>query len=159
MNAIKEATKATLIKTFGPELTSKMVIYYDDLKTWMAFWVSSLLYRESVRRLQRYKDKHKGQRCFIIGNGPSLNKMDLTALKDEITFGLNRVYLLFDRVGFSTTYYVSVNKYVIEQCAEEIVKLRCPKILAWRSRFHVPLASDVMFIRSRRGPKFCEDIV
>ena len=34
-------------------------------------------------------------------------------LKDEFTFGLNRIYLLFNKMGFRTTYFVSVNKYVI----------------------------------------------
>ncbi len=37
---------------------------------------------------------HHGQRCFIIGNGPSLQRTDLTKLKDEFTFGMNRIYLV-----------------------------------------------------------------
>jgi len=45
------------------------------------------------RRLRKFKDTHKGQRCLIIGNGPSLNKIDLTDLKNEITIGCNRIYL------------------------------------------------------------------
>lgn len=36
------------------------------------------------------------QRCFIIGNGPSLSKMDLSLLKDEILFGVNRGYRALD---------------------------------------------------------------
>ena len=35
-------------------------------------------------------DFHKGERCFIIGNGPSLRETELTKLKGEFTFGLNR---------------------------------------------------------------------
>ena len=31
-------------------------------------------------RLGRFKDKHKGERCFIIGNGPSLNLMALVGI-------------------------------------------------------------------------------
>jgi len=67
---------------------------------------------ESNLRLAQYKDKHRGQRCVIIGNGPSLNKMDLSFLKNEITFGMNRIYLLFDKWDFTPTYYVSVNPLV-----------------------------------------------
>jgi hypothetical protein len=33
-----------------------------------------------------FKDKHKGQRCFVIGNGPSLKAQDLSPLANEITF-------------------------------------------------------------------------
>lgn len=36
-----------------------------------------------------FKDKHKGKRCFIIGNGPSLQKQDLSLLKREVTFVTN----------------------------------------------------------------------
>src|SRR6187551_16933 len=60
--------------------------------------------RESIRRLAALKDIHKGKRAFIIGNGPSLKQTDLSKLKNEITFGMNRVYLAFPDWGFSTTY-------------------------------------------------------
>jgi hypothetical protein len=51
--------------------------------------------RESIRRLQSLKNVHNGRRAFIIGNGPSLKQTDLSRLKNEFTFGLNRIYLLF----------------------------------------------------------------
>ncbi len=90
--------------------------------------------RESIRRLAGLKDIHKGQRAFIIGNGPSLKQTDLSKLKGEFTFGLNRIYLMFPELGFETTYLVSVNDLVIEQCATEIAALLMPKFLSWRSR-------------------------
>ncbi|MDF3057825.1 MAG: hypothetical protein K0R17_2040 [Rariglobus sp.] len=40
-------------------------------------------------RIHALKNKHAGRRCFIIGNGPSLNSQDLSKLKDEITFVSN----------------------------------------------------------------------
>lgn len=36
------------------------------------------------------KNSYCGKRCFIIGNGPSIKNMDLTHLKDEITFTVNQ---------------------------------------------------------------------
>lgn len=82
----------------------------------------------------KLRDCHKGQRCFIIGNGPSLRQTDLSLLKGEVTFGLNRIYLLFPDLGFKTTYLVSVNDLVLEQCAEEIKPLEMPKFITWRAR-------------------------
>jgi hypothetical protein len=32
----------------------------------------------------RYRDKHKGDRCIIIGNGPSLNRTNLDLLEGEV---------------------------------------------------------------------------
>lgn len=35
------------------------------------------------------KNKHQGERCFILGNGPSLKEMDLTKIQNEIIFAVN----------------------------------------------------------------------
>jgi len=91
-------------------------------------------WRENVRRVEGYRGKHTGERCFIVGNGPSLRRMDLGLLRDEITFGLNRVYLAFPDWGFSTTYLVSVNDLVLEQCANDMKALELPRFITWRAR-------------------------
>jgi hypothetical protein len=100
----------------------------------------------SQRQLQSYHDKHKGRRCFIIGNGPSLRQTDLSRLKNEFTFGLNRIYLLFPELGFTTTYLVSVNELVLEQCAAEIQALALPKFVTWRARRGFKAAPDLIFM-------------
>ncbi len=41
------------------------------------------------RRLRVLKNIHAGERCFIIGNGPSLKMHDLTKLSDEKKFATN----------------------------------------------------------------------
>ena len=94
----------------------------------------SARWRESQRSLAAYQNKHQGQRCFIIGNGPSLRLTDLSKLKGEFTFGLNRIYLLFPELGFSTTYLVSVNDLVLEQCALEMQAVTLPRFVTWRAR-------------------------
>ncbi len=75
---------------------------------------------DSNRRIIKYQNRYSGQRCFVIGNGPSLNKMDLSYLKNEITFGMNRVYLAFNEWKFQTSFLVSINDLVIEQSREEL---------------------------------------
>jgi hypothetical protein len=92
--------------------------------------------RESIRRLKKLKDIHKGKRAFIIGNGPSLRQTDLSKLRNEFTFGMNRIYLLFPELGFHTTFFVSINDLVIEQFKDEILAQPIPKFLAWRSHRH-----------------------
>jgi len=39
---------------------------------------------------------HRGQRCFLIGSGPSISKMDLTWLRREITICVNQSYKALD---------------------------------------------------------------
>ncbi len=87
--------------------------------------------RNFAQRLTQYKDKHKGQDCFIIGNGPSLKHMDLAPLRERYTFGQNKIFLLFDKVDLDLSYLVSVNKLVIEQSAREFEAMKCPVFLSY----------------------------
>ena len=59
-------------------------------------------------KLKKYKDIHKGKRCFIIGNGPSLQMSDLEILykNKEICFGVNRIFLGFNDTEWRPDYYV-----------------------------------------------------
>lgn len=119
--------------------------------------------RASLKRLAELKDIHKGKRAFVIGNGPSLKQTDLSKLKNEITFGMNRIYLLFPELGFETTYFCATNDLVIEQFHQDILQLPMPKFLAWRSHRHfsnqLPIAQLPTFIyTSYTGPKFSPDV-
>jgi hypothetical protein len=119
--------------------------------------------RESIRRLKTLKDIHEGKRAFIIGNGPSLRQTDLSKLRNEFTFGMNRIYLLFPELGFHTTYFVSINDLVIEQFKDEILAQPMPKFLAWRSHRHFPLQLPItqlptFLYTSYTGPGFSPDV-
>lgn len=116
--------------------------------------------RESRARMAAYHNIHRGRRCFIIGNGPSLKHTDLTRLEGEYTFGMNRIYLLFPELGFATTYFVSINDLVIEQCAEEIAALSIPKFIAWHSNRHFRrFPDDMIFLYTTyTGPQFAYDM-
>lgn len=107
--------------------------WYNRARHQAAALLDSRLSR-SQKEVRRFYDFHQGERCFIIGNGPSLKKTDLSLLKDEITFGLNRIYLHFPEMGFETSYFVSVNTLVLEQCAEDIRSLSMPRFITWRGR-------------------------
>ena len=124
-------------------------------------WPAATLHplrRASIQRLSAYKDNMRGERGFIIGNGPSLKHTDLAELKSEYTFGMNRIYLLFPDLGFTTTYYLSVNSLVIEQCAADIQTLPIPKFLSWRSHDLVQPSDDTIFLYTTyTGPKFAHD--
>jgi uncharacterized Rossmann fold enzyme len=119
--------------------------------------------RESIRRLAALKDIHKGQRAFIIGNGPSLRQTDLSRLKNEFTFGMNRIYLLFPELGFHSTYFVSINDLVIEQFADEILAQPMPKFLAWHSHRHFPANLPIpnlptFLYTTYTGPRFTKNV-
>jgi hypothetical protein len=115
--------------------------------------------RRSRAALARLRDTAPRRRCVIIGNGPSLNRMDLSVLRDEATFGLNRGYLLFPRIGGPTTYLVSANRYVLEQSIDEMLAAPGPKFFNWRHRRFVPAGrDDVIFLHTHHNPGFSHDL-
>ena len=61
-------------------------------------------YRESSRILEEMRDIHKGERCFVIGTGPSLSKTPISLLKDEICFGVN-ILVTNHSLGINCKYY------------------------------------------------------
>jgi hypothetical protein len=118
-------------------------------------------WRATTRKdLEQFRNIHHGQRCFILGNGPSLKQTDLTKLKNEYTFGMNRIYLAFDDMGFETSYYVSVNDLVIEQCANEILELKIPRFVSWRAGKRWLTQQENLFFlyTTYTEPKFAKDI-
>jgi len=44
-------------------------------------------------RLNELKDIHKGEKCWIIGNGPSIKNYDLSKIKDEYVFVCNDFHM------------------------------------------------------------------
>lgn len=74
------------------------------------------------KALQELKDSHKGERCFIIANGPSLTIEDLDLLfcKNEITFAMNRIYKLFQETDWRPTYYVCEDINIFNESLKDI---------------------------------------
>ena len=103
------------------------------LSSWEAGKAKS---RYSLRKWwSNYEDVHAGATCFILGNGPSLNDIDLQKLKG-ITFGSNRIYLS----GFIPNFHVTVNPLVLEQYGKEIAALPCEK---FRAGYEIDTSEDV----------------
>lgn len=103
------------------------------------------------QKLAQFENIHKGERCVLIGNGPSLNKMDLSFLKDEICIGMNRIYLGFDRFGFEPTYHICVNPAVLQQSGKEMLdRVRCPKFFSFEAIPHLDPDVDAIFLNTRK---------
>ena len=78
--------------------------------------------------LKTMKGIHEGQRCFIIGNGPSLRAGDLDLLNDEYTFAANSIFKIFDQTVWRPTYYLSVDDKVLKEVQHELLNYDCGHI-------------------------------
>ena len=86
-----------------------------------------------VEKKEHYKNLYEGQRCFILGNGPSLNKTNLDLLRDEYTFGCNKISLLYTARNWHPSFYVMVSSDIWRHdwlfSTSESVKLGIPCFL------------------------------
>ncbi len=105
-------------------------------------------------KLVQFEKKHAGEKCFIIGNGPSLNKMDLTQLKDCICFGLNKIYLHPQIEQIQIDYHVTVNPLVISQSLDQFNKLNCPSFVSYRAcDGAIPPLPNIFYLLTTGGPQ------
>ena len=58
-----------------------------------------------------------------MGNGPSLNKVDINKLKGIDTFSVNGAFMSYDEWGFNPTYYCIIDGNSTRFLADEIKNL------------------------------------
>ena len=84
-------------------------------------------YRKSPfgERIRRYRDLHRGRRCFVVANGPSLTIADLNTLHErhEICFGMNDIFKLFDRTDWRPDYYFVYDRNYMRLKYDQVVTL------------------------------------
>jgi len=73
-----------------------------------------------MKNASEFYGRHAAQRCFILGNGPSLNKIDVGKLRSEITFGVNSIFIMSRTNGFRPSYYVVEDNLVFSENVKEI---------------------------------------
>ena len=79
--------------------------------------------KKNKKQLEKFKNVHKGQRCFIVGNGPSLITADLEKLKGEFCFASHRIYNIFEMTDWRPTYYCAQDFKLIKTSYKEIEKM------------------------------------
>lgn len=82
-------------------------------------------------RLLKFENIHRGERCFIIGNGPSLRYSDLDTLhrNKEICFGVNRIYFAYEHTNWRPNYYVAVDYIIVQNDKKKLMELEGTKFI------------------------------
>jgi hypothetical protein len=91
-----------------------------------------------MSRLACFKNLHRGKRGVIVCNGPSLNRMDLGFLRNELVIGLNKIHLGLERFDFYPRYLVAVNPRVVEQSRDALRAMTATKFIGERAASHLP---------------------
>lgn len=78
-------------------------------------------------RLVRFKDIHKGERCFLIGNGPSLRMDDLEKIRKsrDVSFGFNGIYKAFELTDWRPDYFMAGDATFLDNRLDVVRSLDC----------------------------------
>lgn len=132
-------------------------------KTWNALnYIWGWLQWGSRKRLLGLKGLHKGKRCFIIGNGPSLCNDDLRRLQErgEYTFACNSLIKLFNEIPFHPTYYFAQDNKIILDNKAEIDKWQGTRFIKahYASRYHLKGVTYYSILFPQKPMGFSTDI-
>ncbi len=74
---------------------------------------------DDFKYIKAMKNSCNGERCFIIGNGPSLTREDLNLLINEKTFAFNCIYRMYPYTDWRPTYYMALDMSVQQTMMQE----------------------------------------
>lgn len=72
--------------------------------------------------LKSHKDFYKGEKCIIIGNGPSLNDVPSEIFEKYITFGVNGIFK-----KHIPNFYCTISNIFYKDYIDEIINLKCTR--------------------------------
>lgn len=70
------------------------------------------------------RGRHEGQRCFVIGNGPSLAQIDLSMLADDVSIAMNSIHRHPAVARWSPTYYCRAEPGAAYNTPEKLQSIR-----------------------------------
>ncbi len=136
----KDSFKARL----SPSLRQSLRFVYRYVRTAVEYHrVQHLLVRNADLR-NASKDR---ERCFIIGNGPSIKEQDLTRLRGETTFVVNSFYRHPDYDLIDPTYHCHADPIVGTDVPHVVAHLRDVERTAKRATIILPTDAEPMVRR------------
>ena len=120
---VRQVYRATVPKPLRDRVNSVRRLQEAGWKA-PARWLYDPVFRNRRDALRSLAGMYDGQRCVVMGNGPSLNRTDLALLRDEYVWASNRAYLLFDRIDWRPSFWVAVDRRVTPDISPELTALQ-----------------------------------
>lgn len=129
INTLKESSRKIL-----PEFIINLIKKFPKD---FVYFKSAKLSKQNIK----FKDIYKERRCFILCNGPSINKQDLVPLKDEIVFSVACGYYHKDYNKFRPRYHCVPNIIYSLLFNYDIT-------IAWFKEMHQALGDAELFLET-----------
>lgn len=116
---IRKAKSNLLLRAlFWPYMTLKKKKAYDSYQK-----------SNEGKKLCELENIYNGERCFIIGNGSSLKSEDLDKIKNEISFGSNRIYNMFGYTEWRPTFYIAEDEDAYAEMIPKVLSTSIKKFI------------------------------
>ena len=153
---------------------NKIIDFVIDIIIAFKYMLGTLIVNISGKKkksediLKSLHNKYKGQRCFILGNGPSLTPEDLDMLKNEVTFASNKIYNIFPKTSWRPTYFAMFDETVAtgDGVAKGVSGIDCLKFFRKQGYLsYKKINGDVCYVNSFYDrkyldcPEFSEDLI
>jgi hypothetical protein len=152
INGLEEAAS---LESIAPDVIFPPTIKDNttrDLSKYEEKELTGEIRKGDVELISQFYNAFKGERCFIIGNGPSLNKHDLNLLTGEYTFGVNSFYYKTRETGYRPFFYVVEDTSVMYENIEEIRDYYAPfRFFPAAYRDLLPKSPNTFFFSMDRG--------
>lgn len=89
------------------------------------------IFQKRYNGLKKFKNIHLSDRCFLIGNGPSLRISDLEVLREKgiYTIGCNRIFEIYSETKWRPNCYVAADGAVPNERMSEINQQSIPTFM------------------------------
>lgn len=120
--------------------------------------------KKNVESLKQLKNSHFGEKCFIVGNGPSLQIKDLERIKSFYSFAANRIYKIFDETSWRPNCFCCQDPTILRNNYREFSNINILKIISPIGFRKYNVKNAIYFFKDnkdyllRKSPKFSEDI-
>jgi len=133
---------------------------YKKMRNLAGTYYNKLFYLKNHHKMPNnnvtdFYNKHKGERCFIIGCGPSINKTDFSIIKDEILIGVNTLYRGMEKFKIKPQYWGCVDSKVLQENYSNLFHLDTTLFLAGSAGRkyltelrNVPKSTDIFVLKS-----------
>ncbi|MFN5991513.1 MAG: 6-hydroxymethylpterin diphosphokinase MptE-like protein, partial [Dolichospermum sp.] len=113
---------------------------YTDILRKVLYSKNIKNYEHLLSKNIKFKNIHRGQRCFLLCTGPSIKTQDLKLLKNEFCIAVNNFYVHKDYSLIRPTYY----------CLPDLLSghpnLTKELVVSWLTDMQIKFASSYLFM-------------
>lgn len=116
---------ATII-IFEEKLDESARLYFDKFnRVYDIYKIKNNKLKEQCNKIKKYRNLHIGEKCFFVGNGPSLRLEDLEQINNlrVKSFGFNLIYNIYPDTLWRPDYYVVTEYSIYRNYYKELSKL------------------------------------